>query len=451
MGKNFYELLGVESKATEPEIKLAYRKLAIQLHPDKNPEGNTKEAFTEAARAYETLYNPVTRAEYDDSLKTGSHRPSAVFRGNKAGGPAFDFVNALRQFMNTVSEGSYTTESQDLLKGKDISLKFAVTLEDIYSGGDKTIKLNRKMHCKSCAGKGSNGGSEITCQYCAGHGKVLDPNSNSAVLCPNCLGTKTQFSDPCMDCKGKGISEASEKITFSIPKGVSSGNMIEILGKGHSGVRNAISGNLVITFMESIDESIQRNNADIYRNVNVDMFTMILGGKASFPHITGEDIVIDIVPHSQVDTLVQSIGYGLPYYNDIKVGDCFCRLKPQLPENLNDDQIALFKEIQQHISIRHLPDSHSENGCFIIILKPQNNMVDLAQDVLTVLEQRPDGEEVVIDVTSFGDDISDVLLSSFIKVTKKLPEQEKLLLAASDEVETIIEELGLGDFLEVMM
>jgi molecular chaperone DnaJ len=249
----YYELLGVGASVDDGQIKTAYRKLAIQLHPDKNPDKDTGPQFTEVTKAYETLRDPVLRQQYDQSLL--APKPAPGMAPGAPRGFSTDFAKsmnlgeALGKFFENLGHGDFNftpegSTEQASRRGHDIVISLKVTPQEVIAGGSRKIKFKRSIVCPACHGQGTPGGASPSL---------------------------------CSSCNGLARKEVEELVRIEIPKGVGKGNFIERAGQGHAGVFGGPSGNLVIGFEDEFPKGYERDGADLTREVPVDFFMMILG------------------------------------------------------------------------------------------------------------------------------------------------------------------------------
>lgn len=413
----YYELLGVGASATDVEIKSSYRKLAIQLHPDKNPDKDTGPQFTEVTKAYETLRDPVLRQQYDQSL-LAPKGPAGAQPGMQ-GKAGMDFTGsmnlgeALSKFFENLGHGDFQFNPEVLgemasRRGRDIVVTLKVTPQEVISGGMRKIKFKRSVTCTSCKG--------IT---------------SAQAQCPS--------------CKGQGHLETEELTRVDIPKGVGKGNFIERPGQGHAGTNGGASGNLVIGFEDDFPKGYERDGADLTREVPVDFFMMILGGRYSFPHIDGEDATFEVPACSQTGQKILLPGRGFPRHRGTGRGDLYLELMPFMPVTISDAQRKLLEEIRVLDKTDNMPFNYVKGVHAVAVIYPQENALKLVDGIHNVLGKLKLGPgTVVYDLRNFKQTLPEVVVNALLQVKKQvLP--GKLMLLVADSVQNQFEELGLTD------
>jgi molecular chaperone DnaJ len=358
--RDYYDVLGVERGATEEEIKKAYRKKAMQYHPDRNPgDPQAEENFKQATEAYEVLHDRDKRARYDQYGHAGVD--GGVGPGAGGFGAGFDLSDALRAFMRDF--GSFDdlfgfpqareARGRSARQGQDLQLRIGLGLEEISRGVTKKIKLKRLNRCETCNGSGARPGSRAaTCPECQGSGQVRHVQRSflgqfvSVAPCQRCGGEGQVVSDPCTACRGEGRVEATETISVDVPAGVSEGNYIPIQGKGHAGVRGGPPGNLIILIEEKPHEIFERHGDDILCELPVSFATAALGGKVEVPTLTGA-ARLDVPKGTQSHKVFRLRGQGLPHLRAGRRGDLLVRVRIWTPKKLSSDERLLLEKLKE--------------------------------------------------------------------------------------------------------
>ncbi len=357
--RDFYEVLGVDRGASTDEIKKAYRKLALQFHPDRNPGDKTaEEKFKEVTEAYEVLSDEQKRGAYDRFGHAGVD-PTYQGAGRGGGGFGFDLQDALRAFMREFGGfGSIFEESDSFQRtresrGGDIQIKLRLTLEEIGSGVEKKVRVRKAVICGRCGGRGAEPGSKVvTCPKCEGQGQVRQVQRSffgqivNVTVCPSCRGEGEVVSDPCHDCKGEGRVEGSETIPLRIPPGVMEGNYMTHRGRGHAGFRGGPAGDLIVVFEEKPHEVFERHDNDILTKIVITPSMAALGGKVEVPTLTGRAIV-EIPRGIQAGKVLRLRGKGLPSVGGREGGDELVRVEIQVPERLTARERELYEELRK--------------------------------------------------------------------------------------------------------
>ncbi len=363
--RDYYEVLGVNKNATAEEIKKAYRKKAIQYHPDKNPgDKEAEEKFKEAAEAYEVLSNPDKKARYDQFGFAGV--------GGAAGQGGATFTNmedifsqfgdlfeswGMGGFSDMFSGGSrYGDRRQRVNRGTDLRVKVHMTLEEINTGVEKKIKVKKLVPCEHCHGKGSADGSDgETCPTCHGTGRVIRQQRGIFGMmqtqspCPTCNGEGKVIKNKCPYCSGEGVVSGEETISFKIPAGVTGGMQIPIQGKGNAAPHGGVNGDLLVLIEEEEHKDLERHGNDLVYNLLLDMPTAVLGGQVQIPTLTG-DVKITITPGTQPGKILRMRGKGLPiidqYARQYGTGDLLINVGVYIPEHLSKDEKKLIEQLQ---------------------------------------------------------------------------------------------------------
>ena len=347
---DYYGTLGVEKSASEDDLKKAYRRLAMQYHPDKN--GGAKEAeekFKEITEAYDVLRDPQKRAAYDRYGEAG-------LRGGGAGGgyQHVDLSEALNIFMRDFGgfEGLFGQgQRQETRRGQDIRVNVKITLADVAAGVRKTIKLKTLDRCLTCEGAGARPGTRPTaCSTCGGSGEVRRAARSmfgqfvSVSPCPACNGEGAVIAAPCEDCRGEGRVKADKSVQVDIPAGVSENNYLTLRGQGAAGARNAPAGDLLVMIEIKDDERFERDGDNLIMDLPLSFSQAALGLSVSVPTPYGDERVI-IPPGTQGGTVLKLKARGLPHLGQAGKGDLLIRTHVWTPESLSDEQIRFFKEL----------------------------------------------------------------------------------------------------------
>ncbi len=358
--RDYYEVLGVERGATQEDIKKAYRKKALEHHPDRNPGDHTAEdKFKEATEAYEVLHDDekrrattssATRAWTADSraagaaFRTTSISPTRCARSCATSAPFEDLFGF---------GGAQGTRRGGLRAGQNLQIRLKLTLEEIASGVSKKIRLKRYAKCTECSGSGAKpGSSPSTCPECNGAGQVRHVQRSflgqfvSVVACARCQGLGQIVNDPCPRCRGDGRTEISETISVDVPAGVQEGNYIPISGKGHAGPRGGPPGDLVILIEEEPHGVFERHGDDLLCDVPVSFPTVALGGKVDVPTITGGTARLEIPAGTQSHKLFRLRGQGMPHLHSSKRGDLLARVRVWTPKKLSAEERASLQKLQ---------------------------------------------------------------------------------------------------------
>jgi molecular chaperone DnaJ len=347
---DFYRLLGVPRDCSEADIKKAYRKLAMEYHPDRNSSPDAEARFKEITEAYEVLRDPPKRAAYDRYGKAGVG----------AGGFGFhhvDLSEALNIFMRDFGGlGGFesifgTGRRQDPRRGQDVRVTVKLTLADIATGVKKNVKLKTLERCAVCAGSGARPGTQPSrCTTCGGSGEVRRAARSmfgqfvSVSACPTCAGEGQVVLQPCEVCRGEGRVKGDRTVTVEIPPGVSGNNYLTLRGQGAAGPRNGPAGDLLVMLDVKEDERFERHGDDLVHDLQVSFSQAALGAQVTIPTVYGTE-EIRIPPGTQPETVLRLKGRGLPVLGQASKGDLLIRVRVWTPERLSDEQEQLFRQL----------------------------------------------------------------------------------------------------------
>lgn len=354
--RDYYEVLGVAKNASADEIKKAYRKKAIQYHPDKNPGDKVaEEKFKEAAEAYDVLSDAEKRAKYD---QFGHNMGPQGFGGGGGGYHAHGmsmediFANFGDIFGSAFGGGfgggfggaAHGQPRKRVNKGSDLRIKVKVTLKDIMNGVTKKLKIPRMVACDACKGTGAKDGTAFrTCQTCHGTGYVSSVQQTilgamqSQSVCPECNGEGKVITEHCSVCHGEGIVRKEEIVEFTIPAGVQDGMTLTLRGKGNAPRHGGVNGDLLVVIEEEKDSELIRDEDDLIYNLMLDFPTAALGGTAEVPTVDGR-ARLKIQPGTQPGKVLRLRGKGLPRMNSSVRGDLLVNVMVYVPEQLTDEE-----------------------------------------------------------------------------------------------------------------
>lgn len=354
--RDYYEILGVDKNATAEEIKKAYRKKAIQYHPDKNP-GNkeAEEMFKEAAEAYEVLSDPDKRSRYD---RYGHSGVGGSAGGGFGGGMSMDdifshFGDIFGGFGGFSGFGGSGRSSRRVNKGSNLRVKVSLTLAEIAKGVEKKIKVKKYVGCTHCNGTGAAGGTAYsTCSTCRGTGQVTRITNtilgqmHQTTSCPTCHGEGTVITQSCTHCNGEGLVRQEEIVTIQIPAGVENGMQLSVSGKGNAARRGGINGDLIILIQEEPHPELTRDGSDLIYNLLLSVPDAILGSTVEIPTVEGK-VKVKIDSGTQPGKILRLKGKGLPEINSYGQGDLLVKINVFIPKDLTKEEVKLVEKLRE--------------------------------------------------------------------------------------------------------
>lgn len=374
--RDYYEVLGVSKTATPEEIKKAYRQMAIKFHPDKNP-GNkeAEDKFKEAAEAYEVLSDADKKAKYDRF----GHQAMGAGGGNYGGGMNMDDI--FSQFGDVFGDGNpfesfFGGSSQRRggggrrqRVGTNLRIKVKLTLQEIASGVEKKLKVNKQVACSSCGGNGAKDKSSFkTCGTCGGSGQVRKVTQTflgqmaTTSTCPSCNGEGTVITSNCGSCRGTGRQEGEEIITVNIPAGVADGMQLSMSGKGNAPERGGIPGDLIILIEEIEDPVLKRDGNNIIYDLYLNFADAALGTQVEIPTVNGK-VKLKIDAGTQAGKILRLRGKGLPELNSGYHGDQLVQVNVWTPKKLSSEEKALLEKLRTSENFHPKPDKN-DHGFF---------------------------------------------------------------------------------------
>ena len=362
--RDYYEVLGVDKNASANDIKKAYRKLAIQYHPDKNPgDKEAEEKFKEAAEAYGVLSDPDKKARYDQFGFEGVSGAG----GSGFGGAGMDINDIFSMFGDIFGGrggfggfggfGGGGGSRPAKFRGSDQRVKVKLTLQEIANGVTKKFKLKKYVPCTHCNGSGAENGAVETCPECKGTGRVIRTQQSffgmmqSEVACPHCNGQGKIIKNKCKHCNGEGIVMGEEIVEVNIPAGVYEGMQLSMRGKGNAGKFNGVPGDLLILVEEEKHPTLVRDENDLIYSLLLDIPTAALGGFAEIPTIDGK-AKVTIDPGTQPGKVLRLRGKGLPTLNGYGKGDIVVNISVYIPETLSKEEKKAVEEFRESENFR---------------------------------------------------------------------------------------------------
>jgi chaperone protein DnaJ len=344
--RDYYEVLGVDKNASADDIKKAYRKKAIQFHPDKNPDNkDAEEKFKEAAEAYDVLSDSQKRQRYDQFGHAGMGGASQG--GGFGGGMSMDDI--FSQFGDIFGGfggggfggfGGGGRGGRRVNRGSDLRVKVKLTLKDIANGVEKKIKVKKAVSCNKCHGSGAEGDGTKTCDTCRGSGYVMRVANTilgqmqTQSVCPTCSGEGKTIVNKCTACGGEGVAYDEEIITINIPAGVAEGMQLSMSGKGNAARRGGVNGDLLILVEEEAHPELIRDENDLLYNLLLTVPQAALGTTVDVPTIEGK-AKVKIEPGTQPGKVLRLRNKGLPSVNHYGTGDLLVNVSVYIPETLS--------------------------------------------------------------------------------------------------------------------
>lgn len=371
--RDYYEVLGVGKTASGDEIKKAYRKVAMQFHPDRNPgDKAAEEKFKEAAEAYEILSDVDKKTQYD---RYGHAGVTGNGRGFSGGG--MNMEDIFSQFGDIFGDdlfnnffgggGRGRTHRSRGVKGSNLRIKLKLSYEEIAKGVTKTIKVKKYIPCNTCGGSGARDkGSVQTCSSCGGSGQVRRVQNTflgqmqTVTTCPTCNGEGTTITAKCNTCKGEGRMYGEETVTIDIPSGVQEGMQLNINGKGNAGERGGMAGDLIIVIEEEPHKELHREGLNVAYELHISFTDAVFGIQVEVPTIDGR-AKIKIPPGTQSGKIFRLKGKGFPAVNSYEKGDQLIHVNIWTPQHLTPEEKAMLEKLGQSQNLKPHPDKNEKN------------------------------------------------------------------------------------------
>ena len=355
----YYETLSIERTASDGDIKVAFRKQAMQWHPDRNPgDKDAEHRFKEINEAYEVLKDPDKRAAYD---RFGH----AAFEHGGMGGAAHGFGADFGTTFSDLFEGIFGMSSgrgrgSGRERGADLRYNMEIALQEAYAGKAAQIRIPTSVTCEACSGSGAKSGTKPkACPMCAGHGKIRHSQGFFTLerTCPNCQGRGQVIDNPCGSCAGSGRVTRERMLSVNIPSGVEDGTRIRLAGEGEAGVRGGPAGDLYIFLSIGAHPFFQREGADLHCRVPVSMVTAALGGEFEVPTIDGGKTRVKVPEGTQSGRRFRLQGKGMPVLRARQTGDMYVQVAVETPQNLSKKQRELLAEFDRLSSEETQPEA----------------------------------------------------------------------------------------------
>ena len=353
--RDYYEVLEVKKTASYEEIKKAYRKKAIQYHPDKNPgDKMAEEKFKEAAEAYEILGNEDKRRRYDQFGHAGVNGQAGGYGGGMSMDDIFSqFGDIFGGHFGFGGFGSGRSSSQRVNRGADLRVKVKLTLKEVATGVEKKIKVKKYITCTHCHGTGAEDSkSYSTCSTCKGSGYVtrimntILGQMQTTTVCSACGGEGKMITKKCPHCAGEGIVRDDDVITLNIPAGVAEGMQLSVSGKGNAARRGGINGDLLVVIEEEPHPELIRDQNDVIYNLLLSFPIAALGGTLEIPTLEGK-AKIKIEPGTQPGKVLRLRNKGLPSLNSYGTGDLLINIAVYVPESLTKEQKEELEQMEK--------------------------------------------------------------------------------------------------------
>ncbi|HEX9903818.1 MAG TPA: molecular chaperone DnaJ [Propylenella sp.] len=352
--RDFYEVLGVARGCDEKELKSAFRKLAMRLHPDRNGGDTTAELkFKEVNEAYEILRNPQKRAAYDRYGHQAFDHP-----GTGAASGFASFADIFDEFFGDFRGGGRRPSRE---RGSDLRYNLEITLAEAYAGKTVEVEVPTSVTCEACAGTGSKPGtSPKTCPTCGGAGRVRASQGGFFHIertCLSCHGRGEVVSDPCAACGAAGRVSQMRTLSVNIPAGIEDGTRIRLAGEGEAGLRGGPAGDLYIFLSIRPHAFFQRDGADIFCRVPVSITTASLGGQFEVPTLDGGRTRVKVPEGAQTGRQFRLKGKGMPVLRTRQTGDMYVQIVVETPQNLTRRQRELLEEFERVSNEENNPES----------------------------------------------------------------------------------------------
>ena len=372
--RDFYDILGVAKNASADDIKKAYRKVAMQFHPDRNPgDKAAEEKFKEAAEAYEVLSDQDKRAQYDRF----GHAGVSGAGGGYGGGMNMDDI--FSQFGDIFGDdlfGSFFGGGRGRssgrgrgTRGSNLRIKLKMTYEEIAKGANKTVKVKKYVFCTTCNGSGAKDkGSVQNCSTCGGSGQVRKVSNTflgqmqTVATCPACNGEGSVVTSKCTSCKGEGRMYAEETVSIDIPAGVQEGMQLSLSGRGNAGERGGPSGDLIVLIEEEQHPQLQRDGQNVVYDLHISFPDAVFGANVEVPTIEGK-AKIKIPAGTQAGKIFRLKGKGFPVINSYEKGDQLIHVNIWTPQHLTGEEKNMLEKMQQSPNFRPNPEK-SEKSFF---------------------------------------------------------------------------------------
>ncbi|MDX1937902.1 MAG: molecular chaperone DnaJ [Flavihumibacter sp.] len=379
MKRDYYEILGVTKSAAADEIKKAYRKVAMQYHPDRNPgDKAAEEKFKEAAEAYEVLSDADKKAQYD---RFGHAGISGNGRGGFGGGSG-NMEDIFSQFGDIFGDdifGSFFGGGQRSsrgggggsrargIRGSNLRIKLKLTYEEIAKGVTKNVKVKKYVTCTTCNGSGAKDkGSVQTCGTCGGNGQVRKVTNTflgqmqTVTTCPTCNGEGTTVTAKCGNCKGEGRVYGEETVTIDIPAGVQEGMQLSVNGKGNAGERGGMAGDLIILIEEEAHKELHRDGLNVAYDLYISIPDAVFGTNVEVPTIDGR-AKIKIPAGTQSGKIFRLKGKGFPAVNSYEKGDQLIHVNVWTPQHLNAEEKTMMEKLSQSANFKPQPEKSDKS------------------------------------------------------------------------------------------
>jgi molecular chaperone DnaJ len=353
--RDFYETLGVSKTATDAELKSAFRKAAMQCHPDRHPGDKQAEArFKELNEAYQHLSDAQKRAAYD------RYGHAAFDQSGMSDGFAASMSDIFDDLFGDMMGGRRGRHSSGRERGADLRYNLEISLEEAFHGNTATIRMPTSIACEACGGSGARAGSKpVTCKTCGGHGRVRAQQGFFAIerTCLSCHGRGQTIENPCDKCSGSGRVTRERTLSVNVPAGVEDGTRIRLTGEGEAGMRGGPPGDLYIFLTVKPHAFFQRDGADLYCRVPISMVQAALGGEFTVRTLDGTESKVSVPEGAQSGRQLRLRGKGMPVLRARDSGDLFVQLVVETPQNLTRRQRELLTEFASESSNTTHPES----------------------------------------------------------------------------------------------